>query len=68
MVLSVVLTFPHGFQTAREPTQDSYAKSESKAVFFLCIKEPELKFNNSHLVPRLRMRGDIPPCTYFFME
>jgi hypothetical protein len=67
MALSVVLTLPHGFQTARGPTQASYAKSESKA-FFLWIKQPESKLNNSHLVPRLRMRGDIPPCTYLFME
>lgn len=40
----------------------------NRKLFFLWIKQPKRKFNNSHLVPRLRMRGVIPPCTYFFME
>jgi len=33
MALSMVLTLPHEFQTSRGPTQASYAKSESKALF-----------------------------------
>ena len=32
---SVVLTLLHGFQTARGPTQASYAKSVSKALFLV---------------------------------